>query len=182
MITNIYKRLMSQNNTIVPSPGHLSVKDIFGHGWNVLAMGGTEFQYVYGGLKHTKKYPTSENSREPADQSFRFIFGTGTTPATASDFQLEAMADMLTPTIDEYIPSYIKDTNNNIIGMKKTVTFVNNGTSTVSISEVGVAETMHFFGSDSQYAAWFLMDRTVLDTPLTVEPSGTVTFDLNIIY
>lgn len=181
MITNIYKRLMAQNTSKVPSS--LSVKNLFGTSRSVSAMGSSSnYKYVYGGTGHTTLYPTSDNAGQPSDQSFRFIFGTGTTPETAADFQLEAMANMLTPTASDYSPSYIRDTNNDIIGIKKSVTFVNNGTSTVSISEVGVAVVMHYVGTQSGYVDWFLMDRTVLDTPLTVEPSGTVTFDLNIIY
>lgn len=93
-------------------------------------------------------------------------FGTGTTPATASDYCLESILG--TTQISVTVPSAVTFSRGDTFD-EYSVTFgiTNITTEAITISEAGLT-AMPFKGNPNHYA---LVDRTVLDTPVTI-PAG----------
>lgn len=92
-------------------------------------------------------------------------FGTGTTPPTMKDYNLES------PIMDGTLAS--SNAGNAMFGFEKdharvyrTHEVFNNGTNDVTITEVGV-----FGAVSSSSPILFMIDRTVLDKPITI-PAG----------
>ena len=94
-------------------------------------------------------------------------FGTGTTPATASDYALENILDSVKISVaNSSAVSFSQgDTYDEYI-----VTFgiTNKTAAAITISEVGLTAAPYCDSSTNHYA---LVDRTVLDTPVTI-PAG----------
>ena len=95
-------------------------------------------------------------------------FGTGTTPATASDYCLESILG--TTQIDVSTPSAVSYSRGDTYD-EYSVTFgITNITSeAITISEVGLIAMPYYDGTTSN--KYTLVDRTVLDTPTTI-PAG----------
>ena len=95
-------------------------------------------------------------------------FGTGTTPATASDYVLESILDY--NKINVSTPSSISFSRYDTYE-EYTVTFgvTNKTADAITISEMGLTAMPYFTNSGGNYYA--LVDRTVLDTPVTI-PAG----------
>ena len=96
-------------------------------------------------------------------------FGTGTTPATVSDYFLESI---LTDTqISVSTPSEVNFSRYDTYE-EYTVTFgiTNRTAEAISISEVGLTANPYRPSSGSNYV-FAMVDRTVLDTPVTI-PAG----------
>ena len=90
-------------------------------------------------------------------------FGTGTTPATASDYSLESILD--STQISVSVPSAVSYSRGDTFD-EYSVTFgvTNKAAEAISVSEVGLIA--------SPQSTWYtLVDRTVLDTPVTI-PAG----------
>ena len=95
-------------------------------------------------------------------------FGTGTTPATVSDYFLESILG--DTQIRVSVPSSISF-NKLDTYEEYTVTFgvTNKTADAIAISEIGLTAMPYSpYGGNNQYA---LVDRTVLDTPVTI-PAG----------
>ena len=93
-------------------------------------------------------------------------FGTGTTPATVSDYFLESI---LTKTeISVSSPSAVSFSQFDTYE-EYSVTFgvTNNTAEAITISEVGLTAVPYSYST----ASYALVDRTVLDTPVTI-PAG----------
>ena len=91
------------------------------------------------------------------------LFGNGTTPATVNDYKLESP---ITSNITVANPSSTttEQTDNYILW---TVTFGVKASVETTISEIGLFSKAHMAGG----AAETLVDRTVLETPITI-PAG----------
>ena len=108
------------------------------------------------------------NTWAKSNTSTGVSFGTGTTPPTVSDYFLESL---LTATqINVSVPSLVSfskyDTHE-----EYTVTFgiTNKTADAIAISEIGLTAMPYSpYSGNNQYA---LVDRTVLDTPVTI-PAG----------
>ena len=95
-------------------------------------------------------------------------FGTGTTPATASDYKLESTLDSTQITVSN--PSAVSYSRGDTYE-EYSVTFgVTNKTSNaITISEIGLTAVPYY--SNSGTSVYVLVDRTVLETPVTI-PAG----------
>ena len=103
------------------------------------------------------------------------MLGTGTTAPTADDYLLESpittnlSCDSVSVSRTSLIKTY-------------TATFTNSGSSDITVTEVGfIVYILYTYSSTTENSDSFLMDRTVLDTPITI-PAGesrTVTYELS---
>lgn len=92
--------------------------------------------------------------------------GTGNTPATVNDYKLSGT--MIT-TFTYTGSSTSKETDKGY-ECTGTYTITNTGTEAFTISEVGLQTTLHT--SSNGGAGQMLIDRTVLENPLTIEAGG----------
>ena len=105
------------------------------------------------------------------------LLGTGTTAPTADDYCLESQ-------ITENLSCDSVSVSRTTTTKTYTATFSNSGTSDMTVTEIGYALRMcYYIGSSSDTYTYdnFLMDRTVLETPITI-PAGesrTVTYELS---
>ena len=97
-------------------------------------------------------------------------FGTGTTPADISDYYLESILD--SEKISVATPSAVSFSQFDIYE-EHSVTFgiTNKTAEAITISEVGLAAVPHHSSSNTGVRKCVLVDRTVLDTPVTI-PAG----------
>lgn len=103
------------------------------------------------------------------------MLGTGTTAPTADDHCLESpittnlSCDSISVSRTSLIKTY-------------TATFANSGSSDITVTEVGFIICIYYnYSNSSENSDNFLMDRTVLDTPVTI-PAGesrTITYTLS---
>lgn len=176
MITNAYKKMMTANIT-----GPLgNITDLFGKSRTVYSLSGTSFVNIFGGSYKLNEAPTSSNSNASyPGRGIYVVTGTGTTPASENDYQLANMTNELT--FNTGTSTIIRDENNEIIGAKHSIVQVNNTTNNITINEIGVAAACYHNTSASS-SCWVLADRVVLDTPIVVAPSETITFAVNVTY
>lgn len=172
MITNVYKKMMTANIT-----GPLgNITDLFGTSRTVQSLSGTSSVNIFGGNYKLNTAPTSSNASFPG-KGIYVVTGTGTTPASENDYQLANMTNELT--FNTGTSTIIRDENDEVIGAKHSIVQVNNTTNNITINEIGVAAVC-FYGTSS--SCWVLADRIVLDTPIVVAPSETITFAVNVTY
>jgi hypothetical protein len=90
--------------------------------------------------------------------------GTGVTPATADDYRLESI---ITSGISVATPSAVTVTKeNDFVAVYATYTVTNTGTTSLAVSEIGLFST----GRQGNEALIVLMDRTVLESPIVINP------------
>ena len=96
-------------------------------------------------------------------------FGTGTTPATASDYKLESLLD--STQINVATPSVVSFSRFDAYD-EYSVTFgiTNKTVEAITISEVGLT-AVPYYSSSGTTSVYVLVDHTVLDTPVTI-PAG----------
>lgn len=102
------------------------------------------------------------------------VFGTGSTPPTIDDYKLESIiSGGLTGTFTYSI--------NNATGIIKII-LTNTSGNDITISEIGWQAYNAYKYNNSASNGIALMDRTVLDTPVTIEASsiGVVEYKLDI--
>lgn len=103
------------------------------------------------------------------------MLGTGTTAPTADDYRLESP-------ITKNLSCDSVSVSRTSITKTYTATFTNSGSSDITVTEVGFIVYIRYFNSNtSENSDHFLMDRTVLETPITI-PAGesrTVTYELS---
>lgn len=102
-------------------------------------------------------------------------FGTGTTPATLDDYKLESI---ITSGISISEQSETSSLADNVITKKATYILKNNSSSDITIGEIGIYKYINY-GSSSN-ASFFLLERTVLDEPITIPADGTGTVNYTI--
>lgn len=103
------------------------------------------------------------------------VLGNGTTKPTPEDYRLESQ-------ITTNLSCDSVSVSRNTTVKTYTATFSNSGTSDITVTEIGYVSRITY-----TYSNWetiyddFLMDRTVLETPITI-PAGesrTVTYELS---
>lgn len=103
------------------------------------------------------------------------ILGNGTTEPTPEDYRLESQ-------ITENLSCDNVSVSRNTMIKTYTATFSNSGTSPMTVTEIGyVSRFACVYNTVDYIYDNFLMDRTVLDTPITI-PAGesrTVTYELS---
>lgn len=103
------------------------------------------------------------------------ILGTGTTEPTPEDYRLESQ-------ITTNLSCDSVSVSRNTTVKTYTATFSNSGTSDMIVTEIGyVSRLLHLYNLGDYLYDNFLMDRTVLDTPVTI-PAGesrTITYTLS---
>lgn len=98
------------------------------------------------------------------------LFGTGTTPPTVDDYALSGdVISTLVGTVD-HSESY----DNTERAVTEVYTLTNTGDAAVTIGEVGI------FTSAGSSSKCIMLERTVLESPITIEPGGVgqVTYTL----
>jgi hypothetical protein len=105
--------------------------------------------------------------------------GSGGSAPSATDYKLESHINDGTLTMASNTTVYDQDNNP---GKKFVLTFTNNTPNAITIREVG-CYTNYTYSSYSAYwsdSANYLLDRTLLDTPVTVNPdeSATIVYTL----
>ena len=102
------------------------------------------------------------------NNGFGVSFGTGTTPATMSDYSIES--GLGGTQISVSYPDSVSYSRDNTFDMYSVSFGITNITSdAITISEVGL--TVGASSGSSNYVV--LVDRTVLDTPVTIPPHET---------
>lgn len=74
----------------------------------------------------------------------------------------------------------ILDDQNNIIGVRRAVSYMNRTSSNISVSEMGTYMRASY--GTSGFPADFLIERTVLSTPEVVEPWALITVEFDMLY
>lgn len=119
----------------------------------------------------------SRMSKSIADANLGIIIGTGDTPVTLDDHRLSG--NMITAFAGSVVSSFTADENGATLTALCTIT--NSGSESITIREVGL------LGKDkgtSSTSSTFLVERTVLDVPLTIEPGnvGQLTYTIKLNY
>ena len=111
----------------------------------------------------------------PTDGLGYIVLGSGTTEPTPEDHCLESQ--ITTNLICDSV-----SVSRNTTVKTYTATFSNSGTSDITVTEIGyISRILYTFSNWNYIYDDFLMDRTVLDTPITI-PAGesrTVTYELS---
>ena len=99
------------------------------------------------------------------------IIGTGTTPATASDYKLESQ--LLSASVKfNGTTSVSYNMDDDGVSLFSTTNAQNVGTEPIAVSEVGLVGKL-FYGSGSSNLCNVLLDRTVLEEPIVINPGET---------
>lgn len=99
-----------------------------------------------------------------SNASSGIVFGTGSTSPTIDDYKLESI-------ITGGLTGTFKYSINNSTGIIKII-LTNTSDNNITISEMGWQFTNYCSYSSSSSSGIALMDRTVLDTPVTIEAGG----------
>lgn len=167
MLTKYAKDCMKvlRDNCPIPNVGNNAVATV-------------EIKSYLGESKYTQGKPysgvantliTSARTQETAGVAI----GTGDTPATEDDYDLESQITSGISGSAVFSTEY--DSTDNILTERLTVTVSNTGETDIAISEIGfitnfaTASKGSNVSSSPRFAC--LMDRTVLDTPITI-PAG----------
>ena len=148
-----------------PDPSHSGfiVTSIDGNGKMTDLTYNSVFSFI-NSLNHMETAPTMD--------SVTFIrVGTGTTEATEDDYKLEA--DAIGLTCDSVVTAIGSNNSKKIY----TATFSNTTDADIAVTEIGFFTNCYY---RSGYNDNFLLDRIVLDTPITI-PAGeskAITYEL----
>lgn len=116
-----------------------------------------------------------------SDYGCGVIFGTGTTPPTFNDYRLSG-------TIISGITTTVSTTNiaaiENGVTLTTVYTITNNNSTAITIGEIGLVGKPYTNTTSTDEAYKALFERTVLDTPITIESGavGRVTYTITIQY
>lgn len=119
--------------------------------------------------KHVKAGQAKFISNKTAgDVYYGVCFGSGTTPATEDDYCMEG--DLFT----NYTYSQTYEYGNGSVTYKYTLT--NNGDEPFTIGEIGIVTnvTSAVAGNTTGYRSMVLLERTVLESPITIPANGGV--------
>ena len=126
----------------------------------------------------TSAYPASDNMRSftPNPASAGWTVGTGNTPATANDYQLETPINSGVSGSATINP--INDSTLNRIIKKVSIIITNTGSTNISINEIGFKDSIYSNTAINKSGnnAIFLLYRTVLETPVTLTPGESTSF------
>ena len=133
------------------------------------------------GSAYDAGYSGSEITPGPILSSVRFdsssgiIIGKGTTAPTLDDYYLESqITSGLTASNSRGI-----DENGNPYTV---ITLANATTKSITVGEVGIIASVYY--GTGGYTCYALLDRTVLDSPITIEPGGVgqITYTIRMNY
>lgn len=131
----------------------------------------TAFNGVYTESSPSDGYSDTGTNNVYSPFSRGIAFGSGTTPPQKTDYKLE-----------NYITTgltYSGNNTNQTDGVVKWVqTVQNTSTAQITITEVGLFSK---YSASADYAV-FLLTRTVLDTPVVLQPNEVKTFTITIDY
>lgn len=149
-------------NAIVTSDG--TVCDIY---WNSSNLG---YERLFQNMYQARKDANGEG----------VIFGTGTTPATPDDYNLESI---ITDGFSCAQGDVSITRNADCMGVVVTHGITNTGSEPLSISEVGTLGKV-FKGTSTSNMAVVLLDHTVLEEPIVINPgdSKQVTYTIRMNY
>jgi hypothetical protein len=148
-------------------------------GWD----GGTNmYYYWYNGVGQpvyvwSSMATVATSAPHDASDFTKVVFGTGDTPPTINDYNLSGDVITTLSAICETTCSI----NSDAVSMSALYTLTNNGTEEVTIKEVGLGQGFYY---SSGLRNSCLVDRTVLDNPVTIPAGGigqvkyTITFNL----
>lgn len=124
------------------------------------------YYMYYGSDMDSKQCPSLYRMRTNYNTGAGVILGTGTTPPTLDDCTLSG--DLATG----YIFSVTVQTEIDDYGATTTAlyTITNTSSKTITIGEIGLIAVLNSGSSSAQNQA--LLERTVLEVPLTIEPEG----------
>lgn len=109
------------------------------------------------------------------------ILGSGTTPATLDDYRLEnrIVAANLTTSVD-----LTKSADENGAYISALITITNTTDEAVTVAECGLHTGGASGSTGSAEKNFYLLDRTVLETPITIEPDGVgqITYTIRMNY
>lgn len=94
--------------------------------------------------------------------------GSGSTPATLDDFALESVITTGYSVVNQSSSSIITESDNGAVYSTYAVT--NTSTTPLKISEIGLFGTLFYEGTSKVFG---LLDRTVLDEPIVINPGET---------
>lgn len=104
--------------------------------------------------------------------------GSGDTPATADDYTLESVIASGCSVVNQSATTVTKEGDN--VSAYATSTISNTGTTALSISEIGLFSSIPVDGVGRP----FLLDRTVLESPITINPgeAKSITYTIRMNY
>ena len=109
------------------------------------------------------------------------IFGNGTTPPTLADYCLSGnIISGITATVGSTDVAAIE----NGVTLTTVYTIINNNSTAITIGEIGLVGKPYTNTTSTDEAYKALLERTVLETPVTIEPGtvGRVTYTITIQY
>lgn len=179
MITNAYRLLCSlrYNRNVSNTFPIKTIKDYNGTSYYTSSSGNIGGNNFFSG-----EVSSSVNINQFGANSIGIYIGTGDTAPTPDDYTLESplTSSSVSRTSTSANASAILDENNNVIGVRRMVTYQNITSDNIVVREIGT-----FWGaykdSGGQYSI-FLIERTVLDEPVTLEPNGTITVAFDVTY
>lgn len=110
-------------------------------------------------------------------QNYGIHVGSGTTPPTPQDYNLESKI----PSRSVTLSNQTRDSSceNGIFKRETTFTVTNRGSSELTVSEVGLINQTESTTNQTKYV---LIDRTLLDSPATIPAGETATITYTITY
>ena len=151
------------------------------------SLSGTEYamtnSYTYISVGSTiSNYPSVNNVLTSANKGTGgVIFGTGTTPATINDYKLSG--ERITGFAA--LAAVTRETHDSSVTLTTRYTITNNSEAEMTIGEAGIVKNLHNqYGTRESDSYKGLLERTVLDTPVTIPAGGigqveyTITFNL----
>lgn len=120
----------------------------------------------YGYNSDGNSTPSMRYLRKWYTESAGVVLGTGTTAPTLDDY---ALSGNLVNTYT-YSATIKNESDENGLTTTALYTITNTGTSAITIGEIGLIADLTTNSSSATYKG--LLERTVLDTPLTIEPGG----------
>lgn len=132
-------------------------------------------QIGYSSAASSYNFPQISVLEKSANGKGGAIIGTGNTPPTYEDYTLAG--DVISTF--NYTQVTKKETTDNGVKFTATYSITNTGTEAFTISEIGLQASS---SSSSGASVKLLLERTVLDSPVTIEPGavGQVTYTINV--
>lgn len=118
---------------------------------------------------------TSLNTASPG-----VCFGDGTTPVTKNDYKLSG--NIITTISTSVNKTFTSDDDNGGGTLSAVYTITNTGNNAITISEIGLFN--YWYHTNYSNYSTFLLERTLLDRPITIEAGGVgqVTYSISTKY
>ena len=155
---NFYNWLLATTSRKTVANGVVDTKGVV----HTICTGNTSYERIFSGANIIRaSNSTAEGVR----------IGTGTTPATADDYNLEATIE------SGYSQAYADSVSINVdadgVSVFASIAVTNTSTEALTISEIGLAGKVCNSSGSSNNTCLALIDRTVLEEPITINPNET---------